>query len=52
MLNHCGKALVEKSNTVALDFGHALFGKIGGVVFASMVAFSCIGALNGLSLAL
>ncbi|KAF8495628.1 L-methionine transporter [Gautieria morchelliformis] len=41
------KTTVEKSNTVALDFGHALFGKIGGVVFACMVAFSCIGALNG-----
>ncbi|KIJ44053.1 hypothetical protein M422DRAFT_67697 [Sphaerobolus stellatus SS14] len=40
-------ATVERSNTVALDFGHALFGKAGGIVFACMVAFSCIGALNG-----
>lgn len=33
---------------MALDFGHALFGSIGGIVFAGMVAFSCFGALNGL----
>ncbi|KAF8522271.1 amino acid permease-domain-containing protein [Hysterangium stoloniferum] len=38
---------VAKSNTIALDFGHALFGRVGGIVFACMVAFSCIGALNG-----
>lgn len=35
------------SNTVALDFGRAVFGRIGGIVFAVMVAFSCFGALNG-----
>lgn len=35
------------SNTVALDFGHAVFGRVGGIVFAVMVAFSCFGALNG-----
>lgn len=38
---------VSKSNTVALDFGRALFGPIGGVLFAVMVAISCFGALNG-----
>jgi hypothetical protein len=38
---------VSLSNTVALDFGRALFGPIGGTVFACMVAFSCFGALNG-----
>ncbi|KAG6874179.1 hypothetical protein C0995_003725 [Termitomyces sp. Mi166 len=38
---------VSMSNTVALDFGRALFGPIGGMVFAFMVAFSCFGALNG-----
>ncbi len=38
------------SNTVALDFGRALFGPVGGSVFAFMVAFSCFGALNGASL--
>lgn len=41
------KATVGLSNTVALDFGRALFGPAGGVVFAAMVAFSCFGALNG-----
>lgn len=38
---------VGLSNTVAIDFGRALFGPIGGVIFAAMVAFSCFGALNG-----
>jgi hypothetical protein len=41
--------LVGRSNTVALDFGRALFGPIGGTVFALMVAISCFGALNGMS---
>ncbi|KAH9981175.1 L-methionine transporter [Lactifluus volemus] len=41
------KNTVALSNTVALDFGRALFGPIGGSVFAFMVAFSCFGALNG-----
>ncbi|KAI0093863.1 L-methionine transporter [Irpex rosettiformis] len=41
------KATVGSSNTVALDFGRALFGRVGGIVFAGMVAFSCFGALNG-----
>lgn len=31
-----------------MDFGRALFGPIGGSLFAFMVAFSCFGALNGL----
>lgn len=35
------------SNTVAMDFGRALWGPIGGALFAFMVAFSCFGALNG-----
>lgn len=38
---------VGSSNTVALDFGRAIFGRVGGIVFAGMVAFSCFGALNG-----
>ncbi|KAF8894649.1 L-methionine transporter [Infundibulicybe gibba] len=38
---------VGLSNTVAMDFGRALFGPIGGTLFAFMVAFSCFGALNG-----
>ncbi|KAG1891059.1 amino acid permease-domain-containing protein [Suillus subluteus] len=41
------KVTVGVSNTVALDFGRALFGPAGGVVFAVMVAISCFGALNG-----
>ncbi|THU90706.1 L-methionine transporter [Dendrothele bispora CBS 962.96] len=41
------KAIVGLSNTVAMDFGRALWGPIGGTVFAFMVAVSCFGALNG-----
>jgi len=41
------KDTVGRSNTVALDFGRALFGPAGGIVFALMVAISCFGALNG-----
>lgn len=41
------KEIVGLSNTVALDFGRALFGPVGGMVFALMVAISCFGALNG-----
>ncbi|CBQ71983.1 related to large neutral amino acid transporter 1 [Sporisorium reilianum SRZ2] len=39
--------LVKRTNTVALDFGSAIFGTAGGIVFAFLVAFSCFGALNG-----
>lgn len=38
---------VASSNTVALDFGRALFGPIGGLIFSAMVAISCLGALQG-----
>ncbi|EAU88480.2 L-methionine transporter [Coprinopsis cinerea okayama7 len=41
------KNLVGLSNTVAMDFGRALWGKAGGTVFALLVAISCFGALNG-----
>lgn len=41
------KVTVGVSNTVALDFGRALFGPAGGVFFAAMVVISCFGALNG-----
>ncbi|KAJ3536666.1 hypothetical protein NM688_g6806 [Phlebia brevispora] len=41
------KAIVGMSNTVALDFGRAMFGRPGAIVFAVMVATSCFGALNG-----
>jgi len=43
------KVTVGLSNTVALDFGRAVFGRPGAVIFAGMVAFSCFGALNGSS---
>ncbi|PWZ00496.1 hypothetical protein BCV70DRAFT_199776 [Testicularia cyperi] len=39
--------LVKRTNTVALDFGSAIGGTAGGMVFAFLVAFSCFGALNG-----
>lgn len=39
-------AAVAKTNTVALDFGRTVLGGVGGVIFASVVAFSCLGALN------
>lgn len=41
------KTIVGVSNTIAMDFGRAFWGPIGGSVFAFMVAFSCFGALNG-----
>ncbi|KAI5123359.1 hypothetical protein M0805_001780 [Coniferiporia weirii] len=41
------KTTVSLSNTVALDFGRAVFGPLGGSLFAFLVAFSCFGALNG-----
>lgn len=39
--------IVAKSNTVALDFGRAVLGPFGGVLFTAMVAISCFGAMNG-----
>ncbi|KAH8927522.1 hypothetical protein BT69DRAFT_1213814 [Atractiella rhizophila] len=41
------KETVELTNTVALDFGHKLYGPTGGLIFAIIVAVSCFGALNG-----
>ncbi|KAJ7285797.1 L-methionine transporter [Mycena rebaudengoi] len=41
------KNTISISNTVAMDFGRALLGPIGGTIFAFMVAISCFGALNG-----
>ncbi|KAJ6630836.1 L-methionine transporter [Mycena sp. CBHHK59/15] len=41
------KNTIALSNTVAMDFGRALLGPIGGTIFAFMVAISCFGALNG-----
>ncbi|EJU05603.1 L-methionine transporter [Dacryopinax primogenitus] len=41
------KVTVGRTNTIALDFGSVLFGRVGGIVFSIMVALSCFGALNG-----
>ncbi|TEB36352.1 L-methionine transporter [Coprinellus micaceus] len=41
------KNTVALSNTVALDFGRAIWGRAGATLFAVMVAVSCFGALNG-----
>lgn len=35
------------SSTIGLDFGRAVAGPVGGLLFALVVALSCIGALNG-----
>lgn len=40
-------AAIARSNTVALDFGWAVFGRAGGVLFALVVAISCLGVLTG-----
>lgn len=38
--------VVASTNTVALDFGRVTIGKLGAVVFSTLVAISCFGALN------
>jgi amino acid transporter len=37
---------INKSNTVAVQFGSKVFGPIGGLVLALIVSASCFGALN------
>ncbi|KAL2411151.1 Y+L amino acid transporter 2 [Exophiala dermatitidis] len=37
---------IDKSNTVAVQFGSKVFGPIGGLVLALIVSASCFGALN------
>lgn len=39
-------ATIEKSNTVAVQFGSQVFGPIGALILALTVAASCFGALN------
>lgn len=39
--------IVSHTNSVALDFGASALGSMGGIFFAVLVAFSCLGALNG-----
>lgn len=38
---------IASSNTVALDFGKTVLGPVGGLIFALLVACSCLGMLNG-----
>ena len=37
---------VASSNTVALDLGRVTIGRLGVVVFSTLVAISCFGALS------
>ncbi|KAF1961293.1 hypothetical protein CC80DRAFT_522775 [Byssothecium circinans] len=39
-------SLIESSNTVAVAFGHQVFGPIGSLILALFVSGSCFGALN------
>lgn len=41
---------ISHSNTVALDFGKEVLGPVGGLIFALLVACSCLGNLNGESM--
>lgn len=40
------QATIDKTNTVAVQFGSKVFGPIGGLVLALIVSASCFGALN------
>ena len=37
---------IASSNTIAVDFGHLVFGPIGSLILALIVGASCFGALN------
>ncbi len=39
-------ATIASTNTVALDYGRVTLGRVGGVVFGTLVAISSFGALN------
>ena len=39
-------SVINSSNTVAVAFGQQVFGRIGGLILALVVAGSCFGALN------
>ncbi|KAF2688513.1 amino acid transporter [Lentithecium fluviatile CBS 122367] len=39
-------SLIESSNTIAVAFGHQVFGPIGSLILALFVTGSCFGALN------
>jgi amino acid transporter len=38
--------LIESSNTIAVAFGHQVFGPVGSLILALFVSGSCFGALN------
>lgn len=39
-------SLIESSNTIAVAFGHQVFGPVGSLILALFVSGSCFGALN------
>ncbi|RDI79191.1 hypothetical protein Vi05172_g10828 [Venturia inaequalis] len=39
-------AVINSSNTVAVAFGHQVFGRVGSLILALAVSGSCFGALN------
>lgn len=39
-------SIIQSSNTIAVQFGSVVFGRIGSLVLAIIVAGSCFGALN------
>ena len=41
------EAAIARSNTVALDFGWALFGRAGGILFSLIVVIACLGTITG-----
>jgi amino acid transporter len=40
---------IEKSNTVAVQFGGKVFGPVGALILALVVSASCFGALNAMT---
>ena len=39
-------SIIQSSNTIAIQFGSVVFGRVGSLVLAIIVAGSCLGALN------
>lgn len=42
-------SVIQSSNTIAVEFGSVVFGRIGSLVLAIIVAGSCFGALNAMT---
>lgn len=40
------KEEILETTTVTLTFANKIFGKIGGIIFALLISFSCVGSLN------